>query len=33
VFTTCVKCRRPYHISRIASKRCPRCIRRSKRVI
>jgi predicted Zn-ribbon and HTH transcriptional regulator len=33
VFTTCVKCGRAYHITRIASKRCPRCIRRSKRVI
>jgi hypothetical protein len=27
VFTTCVKCKRAYHITRIASKRCPRCIR------
>jgi hypothetical protein len=32
VFTTCVKCERAYHITRIASKRCPRCIRRSKGV-
>jgi len=32
VFTTCVKCGRAYHITRIASKRCPRCIRRSKGV-
>jgi hypothetical protein len=32
VFTTCVKCKRAYHITRIASKRCPRCIRRSKRI-
>jgi hypothetical protein len=31
VFTTCVKCKRPYHITRIASKRCPRCINRAKR--
>ena len=33
VFTTCVKCKRAYHITRIASERCPRCIRISKRVI
>jgi hypothetical protein len=32
VFTTCVKCKRAYHITRIASKRCQRCIRRSKGV-
>ena len=32
VFTTCVKCKRAYHITRIASKRCPRCIRKSKGV-
>jgi len=31
VFTTCVKCGRAYHITRIASKRCQRCIRRTKR--
>jgi len=31
VFTTCVKCKRAYHITRIASKRCPRCINRAKR--
>jgi predicted Zn-ribbon and HTH transcriptional regulator len=32
VFTTCVKCGRAYHITRIASKRCPRCIKKSKGV-
>ena len=31
VFTTCVKCGKAYHITRIASKRCPRCINRAKR--
>jgi len=32
VFTTCVKCGRAYHITRIASKRCQRCIRKSKKI-
>ena len=32
IFTTCVTCGKAYHITRIASKRCPRCIRRSKGV-
>jgi hypothetical protein len=31
VFTTCVKCKRPYNITRIDSKRCRRCINRAKR--
>lgn len=32
VFTNCVKCKRPYHITRIDSRRCRRCIRKSKRL-
>jgi hypothetical protein len=32
VFTTCVKCQRAYNITRIDSKRCRRCINRSKRL-
>jgi hypothetical protein len=31
VYTTCVKCSRWYHITREGSKRCKRCITRSKR--
>jgi hypothetical protein len=29
-FVACVKCGRPYHITRLASKRCKRCITKSK---
>jgi len=28
--TACAKCKRPYHITRLASKRCRRCITKSK---
>jgi hypothetical protein len=30
-YTACAKCRRMYHITRISSRRCQRCINRSKR--
>jgi hypothetical protein len=30
-YTACAKCKRMYNISRIASKRCKRCITKSKR--
>ena len=30
-YTACAKCRRMYNISRIASRRCKRCITKSKR--
>jgi hypothetical protein len=29
-FVACAKCGRPYHITRLASKRCKRCITKSK---
>ena len=29
-FVACAKCRKPYHITRLASKRCHRCITKSK---
>lgn len=32
VYTNCVKCGKPYNIARIDSKRCKRCIRKSKRL-